>query len=215
VCAALGLVSLLLLYPSGSSIGIVLAVVGVGIWFGVQHLGYHEFAELGRAAKRTIAQKQIIVNNLAIRRATEELSSTHDLRAICTILNKAFEANEFDAFDLSFRPKLALHPALPEMLTRSYNGTCCYEWRKTDAPANAEVRWQLALSLTGRSGQQSTFTVFRADTNRNLLFDINLLTGEFQRVLGEAVERALRMRESTARFSHVSGVESVTVSSAQ
>jgi UDP-GlcNAc:undecaprenyl-phosphate GlcNAc-1-phosphate transferase len=215
VCAALGLVSLLLLYPSGSSIGIVLAVVGVGIWFGVQHLGYHEFAELGRAAKRTIAQKQIIVNNLAIRRATEELSSTHDLRAICTILNKAFEANEFDAFDLSFRPKLALHAALPEMLTRSYNGTCCYEWRKTDAQANAEVRWQLALSLTGRSGQQSTFTVFRADTNRNLLFDINLLTGEFQRVLGEAVERALRMRESTARFSHVSGVESVTVSSAQ
>jgi UDP-GlcNAc:undecaprenyl-phosphate GlcNAc-1-phosphate transferase len=71
VSAVLGLVSLLLLYPAGSSIGIVLTVVGVGIWFGVQHLGYHEFAELGRAAKRTVDQKQIIVNNLAIRRASE------------------------------------------------------------------------------------------------------------------------------------------------
>ncbi len=209
VCAALGLISLLLLYPSGSSIGIVLAVVGMGIWFGVQHLGYHEFAELGRAAQRTWAQKQIIMNNLAIRRATEELASADELETVCSILQNAFSANEFDAFDLSFRPRSAVHAALPGVLRRSYNGTCCYEWRKTGTPTDAEARWQLALSLTGQYGQQATFTVFRAETSRHLLFDINLLTGEFQSVLADAVERALRIPEGSCVFSHVPSVESV------
>jgi UDP-GlcNAc:undecaprenyl-phosphate GlcNAc-1-phosphate transferase len=208
VCAALGLISLLLLYPSGSSIGIVLSVVGVGIWFGVQHLGYHEFAELGRAAKRTMVQKQIIVNNLAIRRATEELSSAHDFRAICSILGNAFSANEFDAFDLSFRPATPAHTEVPELLTRSYNGAYSYEWRKSGTPSDTQAQWQLAMSLLSSQGQPATFTVFREDARRSLLFDINLLTGEFQTVLANAVERALRSREGEGVLARVTAAGS-------
>ena len=75
VSAIFALLSLFLLWPTGSSLGLVLAVLGIGIWIGVQHLGYLEFGELARVAHRTLDQPQIFVNNLAIRRATEELKS--------------------------------------------------------------------------------------------------------------------------------------------
>jgi hypothetical protein len=44
----------------------------------VQHLGYLEFGELARVAQRTLDQRQIFVNNLSIRRATEELKVARD-----------------------------------------------------------------------------------------------------------------------------------------
>jgi len=43
VSAVFGLLSLFLLWPTGSSLGLVLAVLGTGVWLGVQHLGYLEF----------------------------------------------------------------------------------------------------------------------------------------------------------------------------
>jgi hypothetical protein len=195
VSAALGLISLLLLYPSGKSVGIVLTVLGIGIAFGVQHLGYHEFAELGRAAKRTVTQKEIIVNNLAIRRATEDLASADDLGSICAALNAAFEDNEFDAFDLTLRPFAARESRIPAMFDASSDGRYRYEWHKPGMEARSSATWQLTLALRGSvPGQDASFTVYRYEIQRNLLFDINMLTGEFSIVLGEALERALSTR---------------------
>jgi hypothetical protein len=42
--ACFAMLSLFLLWPTGSSLGSVLAVLGIGIWIGVQHLGYLEFS---------------------------------------------------------------------------------------------------------------------------------------------------------------------------
>jgi len=206
VSAFLGLASLLLLYPTGSSVGIMLAVVGVGVWFGVQHLGYHEFAELGRAAKRTMDQKQIIVNNLAIRRAAEELSSADNFRTIWATLESAFADNEFDGFDLSFRPNSSSHPVLPKVLKKSYSGAYSLEWRKSSTPINDGIHWQLGIALTGINGQKATFTVYRGHADRNLLFDINLLTGEFQSVLADAIERSLNRAEAAEESLVTAGV---------
>ncbi len=190
VSAALGLMSLLLLYPQGAAFGIVLTVVGIGVFFGVQHLGYHEFAELGRAAKRTVDQKQIIVNNLSVRRATEELASADDFPAVSAILESAFAANEFDGFDLTFRPT-DRETAIPAPFTRGYNGTYRLTWRKAKQP-QPDSRWQLSLALNSPGLENdATFAVYRGPSSRNLLFDINLLTGEFQTVLAGALERAL------------------------
>ena len=63
------MLSLFLLWPTGSTLGLVLAVLGIGIWMGVQHLNYLEFGELRRVAQRTLDQRLIFINNLAIRRA--------------------------------------------------------------------------------------------------------------------------------------------------
>ena len=191
VSAVLGLTSLLMLYPQGRATGIVLTVVGIGIWFGVQHLGYHEFAELGRAAKRTVDQKQIIVNNLSVRRATEELSSADDFASLCSILESAFAANEFDSFDLTFQPAIRDHARIPEPFTRNYDGSYRLEWRKKEVAPN-DSRWQLSLLLNNPTlGPHATFTVYRGHASRNLMFDINLLTNEFQTVLSDALRAGI------------------------
>ena len=206
VSALLGLLSLLMLYPSGSSMGIVLAVVGVGVWIGVQHLGYHEFAELGRAAQRTVEQKQVIVNNLAIRRATEELAGADEFGAVCAILQEAFEHNEFDGFDLSFRPRADEHEVIPQVMRRSFSGAYSYEWRKAHDPLVDSIHWQLGLALIGPSGQHATFTVYRRRSPRNLLIDINLLTKDFQDALGAAIERSLGTRLATGMLTRVASM---------
>jgi UDP-GlcNAc:undecaprenyl-phosphate GlcNAc-1-phosphate transferase len=90
VSALFALLSLFLLWPTGSTLGLVLLVLGTGIWLGVQHLGYLEFGELRRVAQRTMEQRQIFVNNLAIRRATEELRAARDYDELCRILLAAF-----------------------------------------------------------------------------------------------------------------------------
>src|SRR5437879_2585436 len=92
VSAVFALLSLFLLWPTGSSLGLVLAVLGIGIWIGVQRLGYLELGELGRVAQRTFEQRQIVINNLAIRRAREELKAARDYDQIRRILEAAFIA---------------------------------------------------------------------------------------------------------------------------
>ena len=67
---------------------------------GVQHLNYLEFGELRRVAQRTLEQRLIFINNLAIRRAVEELKVASDFEQLCRILEAAFGSNDFDAFEL-------------------------------------------------------------------------------------------------------------------
>ena len=103
VSAVFALLSLFLLWPTGSSLGLVLAVLGTGIWIGVQRLGYLELGELARVAQRTFEQRQIVINNLAIRRATEELKAARDYEQVCRVLEAAFNSNDFDGFDVRFK----------------------------------------------------------------------------------------------------------------
>jgi len=105
VSAVFALLSLFLLWPASRMLGLVLAVVGVGVWIGVQRLGYLEFGELRRVAQKTI-ERQLLINNLAIRRATEELKASKDYTQVCRVLVAAFSGNEFDAFDLCLQTPL-------------------------------------------------------------------------------------------------------------
>ena len=100
VSAMFAMLSLFLLWPTGSTLGLVLAVVGTGIWLGVQHLNYLEFGELRRVAQRTIDQRQIVINNLSVRRAVQALRSADSLDHVRSILVSAFGDNDFDAFEL-------------------------------------------------------------------------------------------------------------------
>jgi UDP-GlcNAc:undecaprenyl-phosphate GlcNAc-1-phosphate transferase len=184
VSALFALLSLFLLWPTGSTLGLVLAVVGCGIWIGVQHLGYLEFGELRRVAHRTIEQRRIFINNLSIRRATEEMKVAQDYSQLCRILTAAFGSNDFDGFEL--------YPVLGLQIIQGRDVDVCFRWKKPGTsllrrPANT---WNINLDLvTVNNSRLGSMTIYRQYSARNLQLDINLLTADFPLALAEALER--------------------------
>jgi len=171
----------------------VLAIVGIGVWFGVQHLGYLEFGELRRVARRTVEQPQIFINNLAIRRAIEELRVTSDYDQLCRILEVAFSNNDFDAFDLRLHRSPDELPENSGLQIRSTEEPdLC--WKK---PASHFIReratgWSLDLDLVATNNRRTgSLTLYRIYSARDLQFDVNLLTSGFPVALADALERTL------------------------
>lgn len=188
VSAIFALLSLFLLWPTGSTLGLVLAVLGTGIWIGVQHLGYLEFGELRRVALRTVEQPQIFVNNLAIRRAAESLKTAADFQELCRILITAFESNDFDGFELR-----AEFSAVGEGLGVVQPTMCPHlRWTK---PGSYTVpgfgnTWNLNLDLVSADNHYcGALVIFRRYTKRHLQVDINLLTLVFVTNLADALHR--------------------------
>lgn len=196
VSALFALLSLFLLWPTGSTLGLVLAVLGTGVWIGVQHLGYLEFGELRRVAQRTIEQKTIFVNNLAIRRATEELKVARDYVQLCRILEAAFSSNDFDGFEVTAR----LLPGETQPVAHVLNSLSLssellrFRW---DKASNARIRenwpsWDLSLDLqTSNNRSRGSINIYRLYTERAVQLDINLLTSVFPSALADALDRVL------------------------
>jgi hypothetical protein len=195
VSACFAMLSLFLLWPTGSSLGLVLAVLGIGIWIGVQHLGYLEFGELARVAQRTLNQPQIFVNNLAIRRATEELKVARDYEQVRRILLAAFGSNDFDGFEMN----VALLPGevvaaesldAPAGRRTSHS----FRWNKPGRANRLDnsSAWTIALDLLSSANcHRGTLTVYRLYSTRDLQLDVNLLTGAFPTALADALDRTL------------------------
>jgi hypothetical protein len=192
VSAIFAMLSLFLLWPTGSSLGLVLAVLGIGIWIGVQHLGYLEFGELARVAHRTLDQRQIVINNLAIRRATEELKVARDYEQVRRILVAAFGTNDFDAFDM----KVQMFPGedLHSDAAQSRRSDPSFHWSKVGRAMSFEglSEWNLSLDLHSNGNRRrGTFVVHRLYAQRDLQLDINLLTSTFPTALADALDRTL------------------------
>jgi len=193
VSAIFAMLSLFLLWPTGSSLGLVLAVLGIGVWVGVQHLGYLEFGELARVAHRTLDQPQIFVNNLAIRRSVEELKVARDYEQVRRILIAAFSSNDFDAFELKLDllPGESLAMDSAEVSLRRANS---FRWNKpglTKALDSPSV-WTIALELLSSANHhRGTMMVHRLYSSRDLQLDVNLLTGAFPTALADALDRTL------------------------
>ena len=194
VSAVFAMLSLFLLWPTGSSLGLVLAVLGIGIWIGVQHLGYLEFGELARVAHRTFDQPQIFVNNLAIRRAIEELKVAPDYDQVRRILTAAFGSNDFDSFELKLETIPGdLLPFETSDASAARRAGTLFRWAKAGMPkVNSAAAWTLALNLLSSSNQRrGTLTIHRLYGLRDLQLDINLLTSAFPTALADALDRTL------------------------
>lgn len=195
VSAVFALLSLFLLWPTGSSLGLVLAVLGTGIWLGVQHLGYPEFGELRRVAQRTLEQRQIVINNLAIRRATAELRVARDYEQICRIVTAAFARNDFDAFELNVKLRLTEYPLLQNLDSIPVShGEIHLRWNRPGTfflPGTAGA-WDMTLDLiTNANHRRGALTVHRLYQDQPLQLDVNLLISEFPVTLAEALDRVI------------------------
>jgi UDP-GlcNAc:undecaprenyl-phosphate GlcNAc-1-phosphate transferase len=184
VSAFFALVSLPLLSPKSGTIAIVLSVVGLGVFFGLQHLGYREVDELRRVARRTWEQKTIISNNLAIHRATDELAAANTAHDVLRILKGAFQGNDYDGFEFSYAPEL----------TGDYDSAAMiapleYAWRKEKD--NRRKGWELRLDLMSDEGEvRGCFAITRSYTKRTLRGGIDCFTAEFADALTSALQRA-------------------------
>ncbi|MGB7188004.1 MAG: MraY family glycosyltransferase [Candidatus Acidiferrales bacterium] len=201
VSAVFALLSLFLLWPTGSSLGLVLAVLGIGIWIGVQRLGYLELGELSRVAQRTFEQRQIFINNLAILRATDALKGTSDYAQVCCILEAVFSSNDFDGFELKIKTETEDPRTIGDKRPRMGLGeTLHFEWSKAGAPKfrDGVAAWNLGLELvTTANRRRGSIKIYRLYTgrDRNLLVDTNLLTSVFPVVLADALDRALASKD--------------------
>ena len=191
VSAVFAMLSLFLLWPTGSTLGLVLAVLGIGIWMGVQHLNYLEFGELRRVAQRTLDQRLIFINNLAIRRAAEELKVASDLEQLRRILEAAFSSNDFDAFELRMLGPLE-GLADPQALQIVSDSTPDLRWKRPGSHFNKEIvpAWCMTLGLVAADNRrQGSLTLYRSYNGRDLQLDVNLLTSVFPGALADALER--------------------------
>lgn len=186
VSGGCALLSALLLHPGGPTVGVVLFVLGAGVWVGVQHLRYPEMFELGRVARRTIQQKQVIINNLAIRRATQQIRSVNDMEHLHQLLRQAFQSNAFDGFEL--------RPAQQRGSALVWRSESFYRWERPVVMRDIAggSHWALTVELITRSGKNcGEFIIYRRNRGEPLQLDVNLITDEFQAELGHAVERIL------------------------
>jgi len=156
-------------------------------------LGYLEFGELARVAHRTLDQPQIFVNNLAIRRAIEELRVARDYEQVQHILTAAFGSNDFDSFELQLEPLpadvLPFEVADPSASRRAGH---TFHWNKPGMPKNVDSSgaWTLALNLVSSANQRrGILTIHRLYSSRDLQLDINLLTSAFPTALADSLER--------------------------
>ncbi len=197
VSAVFALLSLFLLWPTGSSLGLVLAVLGTGIWIGVQRLGYLELGELARVAQRTLEQRQVFINNLSIRRATEELKVARDYDQICRVLQAAFGSNDFDGFDVRFKlfPGEFFPFTVADAPGSHRRGEISLHWAKNSAGKSLDglAVWTLSLHLVSSSNRhRGALALHRLCSQRDLRLDINLLTSAFPLALADALDRSLQ-----------------------
>jgi hypothetical protein len=193
VSAIFAVLSLFLLWPEGPTLGLVMVVIGTGVWFGVQHLGYLEFGEIHRIAQRTFEQRNIFVNNLAIRRATEELKGVSDYAQVCHILKSAFLTNDFDGFELSVEAEGDEPPSSSDTRLKARSGKILH-FEKLGVPKFRDgwAAWHLTLGLVTTNNQRrGSMKIYRFYSDRALLVDTNLLTTVFPVVLADALDRAL------------------------
>ncbi len=191
VSAVFAMLSLFLLWPTGSTLGLVLAVVGTGVWLGVQHLNYLEFGELRRVAHRTIEQRQIVINNLSVRRAIEELKMAGSFDQVRRVLVAAFDSNDLDAFELHLK-------SMPDDRTVPGETSRHFHWSKLPhmAAISSQPSWKLTLDLvTTANRTRGSLVVYRIYGQRDLQLDVNLLTSEFPVTLADALDRVLALPE--------------------
>jgi UDP-GlcNAc:undecaprenyl-phosphate GlcNAc-1-phosphate transferase len=183
VSAVFGLLSLTLLLPGGGPVALVMVVLGGSVWVGLQYLGYHEFFELRRVAQRTIEQKQVIVNNLAIRRGMEQFAGCRTVDQFQSILMDIFSENDFDGVQIRYALKGSRHPS-PRLDFQEFD----FSWYRTGEASPSA--WSLEIDFSGAFAT-GYISLHRRLSEKPLMVDINLLGKEFASTMDRTLRRLL------------------------
>ena len=196
VTAAFGFLSLILM-EGRATIALVLAVMGIGIFVGVQQLRYQEFAEILSVIQRVTRRRQILANHVAIRHVVESLNECHEFRSICDVLKQTLQPIGFDGIKLQMLNPNGFAPSSFQPLVFAADGNLLFNWSdgKRDEPA-----WELRLELlTSSDNKWGYVTLIRMRDEETLPLDVNVLTTEFRTSLSDAVDRACARLEAAMK----------------
>lgn len=96
VCALLALFSLLFLNPQGKVMGLALFAVGLCMFLGIQHLGYHEVHELKYAFGKVRRQRHALARNIHLRREIGALEAVQTFPALFATMDRLLQTDDFD-----------------------------------------------------------------------------------------------------------------------
>ena len=193
VTAGFGFLSLLLLQER-RTIALVLSVIGIGIFLGIQQLRYQEFAELLSTLQRVPRRRQILANHVAIRHGAELLQTCHTIGAICRVLQETLEPIGFDAIRIQKLGKDGLPAAAIYPLQHGSQGSLFFGWSGGELD---KASWELRLELvTSSKNRWGYFSIIRLSNQEPLLLDVNILTEHLRKPLSDAVDRVTSLLEA-------------------
>jgi UDP-GlcNAc:undecaprenyl-phosphate/decaprenyl-phosphate GlcNAc-1-phosphate transferase len=206
VCALFSLFGLMLLNPRRNLAALIFFVLGVGVVFGVQRLGYAEFSELGNQIRQGVTRRRrALAVNSHVRRTSDRLGAVNNTGELFAALDSMVEINEFDSVLLEINEN---EPVLESSLARyclATNGRLTWSWTRNeieiDQVLSSNQYWTLRLPLVDDHCETiGTITFYRNLTNEAPAIDIGHLSGTFQRELSAALARVEgeRMKGFTA-----------------
>lgn len=200
VTAGFGFLSLVLLH-NRTTIAPVLLVVGIGVFFGLQQLEYQEFTELVLLLRRALHRRQILANHLAIRHAVETLVKCNEFQSICRTVQEVLEPIGFDGISLEILNPNGFSPSSFRPFSNGPDGNLQFSWSQRTV---SEPPWELRLELITSSCERWGYVTFiRMSNSDRLPLDINILSGDFQESLSNALNRAYNRLEAPKQTGQV------------
>ncbi|HKQ79089.1 MAG TPA: MraY family glycosyltransferase [Blastocatellia bacterium] len=200
VCALFSLFGLMLLNPRRNLAALIFFVLGVGIVFGVQRLGYAEFSELGNQIRQGVTRRRrALAVNAHLRRTSGILAGVNNSGELFDALNSMLEINEFHCLRLEIDENEQVLESGLARYCRAANGRLTWSWTRSgieiDLALSSNQYWTLRLPLVAAGGETIGSIAFYRDlSNETPAIDIGHLCGTFQRELSAALVRVKRER---------------------
>ncbi len=203
VCALFSLFGLMLLNPQRNIGALIFFVLGVGIIFGVQHLGYAEFSELSNQIRKGVSRRRrALAAGVRLRRTGNDLGNVETPEQFFPALEGMLEAGEFDCAILELQDE---HPVFESRLRRydaisgwSMKKGIVWIWESGHADldeilASSSRYWMLSLPLTDDDGRTlGTISFYRSLGDNVPAIDLGHLCGALQRNLSAALTRIMQ-----------------------
>lgn len=187
--AFFALMSLLAHNSPNRLLGLILLTLGIVVWITVQHLGYHEFGEIGRAIQRSLNQRSVIANNIRIHELAEALLDSENLESFYTHLGKCLEATDFAQVELHLPLKYARGVREHPSFRFARRGLLVIAtWTAATVSEYEQPVVKLVIPLRFEGDQQGCLELHHP-LRRSLLFDLNLLTGKLRQVIEDIIPR--------------------------
>lgn len=190
--AFFALMSLLAYNSPNRLLGLILLTLGVALWIAIQHLGYHEFGEIGRILQRSLSQRTLIANNIHVQNLVQALRGSQTHEEFFNHLGECFAATDFTQVRLHLPLRMAWQIQEHRYFRFSrHDDFVTAIWTEEGQPEHLPHTAKLSLPLGFDDAQFGRMDLHRLPDS-TFLFDVNLLFGRLREVTEETLTRLNR-----------------------